>query len=114
LQYALARARSIIRKQSAENTEFIAPTGGYSQYERDLLFKITEYPHVVAQATVDFTPHHLCTYLYELAQVFNRFYENNKVIGDERENVRVHLVMAYASVLQSGLKVLGIPAPDRM
>jgi arginyl-tRNA synthetase len=114
LQYALARARSIIRKHTSDNSEFTAPSDGYSQYERDLLFKITEYPHVVAQATVEFLPHHLCTYLYELAQVFNRFYENNKVIGDERENVRVYLVMAYASVLFNGLSVLGIPAPDKM
>ncbi len=114
LQYALARARSIIRKQSTENTGFIAPVDGYLQYERDLLFKVTEYPHVVSQATIEFTPHHLCTYLYELAQVFNRFYENNKVIGDEREKIRVHLVMAYASVLFNGLSVLGIPAPDKM
>ncbi len=114
LQYALARARSIIRKHSNESSEFIAPTDGYLQYERDLLFKITEYPYVVARATVEFTPHQLCTYLYELAQVFNRFYENNKVIGDEREQVRIYLVTAYASVLYSGLNVLGIPAPDRM
>jgi arginyl-tRNA synthetase len=114
LQYALARARSIINKQTSDNSEFSAPVDGYSQYERDLLFKITEYPHIVTQATIEFTPHHLCTYLYELAQVFNRFYENNKVIGDERENFRIYLVMAYASVLFNGLSVLGIPAPDRM
>jgi arginyl-tRNA synthetase len=114
LQYALARARSIIRKQLSENAEFVAPEDGYSQHERDLLFKITEYPHVLAQATVEFAPHHLCTYLYELAQVFNRFYENNKVIGDEREQLRIYLVKAYASILSNGLKVLGIPTPDRM
>ena len=114
LQYTLARARSIIRKHTSDITEFNPPSDSYSQYERDLLFKITEYPQIVAQATVEFTPHYLCTYLYELAQVFNRFYENNKVIGDDREHLRIHLVMAYASVVFNGLIVLGIPAPDRM
>jgi len=114
LQYALARARSIIRKKVTDNSEFNSSSDNYTAYERDLLFKITEYPHVVSQATIEFAPHHLCTYLYELAQVFNRFYENNKVIGDERETIRWHLLDAYAAVLSNGLKVLGIPTPNRM
>ena len=84
------------------------------QAKRILLFKITDYPNIIAQATLEFAPHLLCTYLYELAQTFNRFYENSKVIGDEREQIRLYLVMAYASVLYNGLNVLGIPAPDRM
>jgi len=114
LQYALARAGSIIKKLTSDRSEFNPPSDGYSQYERDLLFKITEYPHVIHQATTEFAPHQLCTYLYELAQVFNRFYENSKVIGDERESIRLHLVSAYASVLRNGLAVLGIPTPERM
>jgi len=114
LQYALARARSIIQKSTFKKSEFNITVDNYSQYERLLIFKITEYPYIVAQATLEFAPHHLCTYLYELAQTFNRFYENNKVIGDEREQIRLYLVMAYASVLYNGLNVLGIPAPDRM
>lgn len=114
LQYALARAKSIISKRTGESGEFVAPSDGYSGYERDLLFKITEYPVVIHQATIEFAPHQLCTYLYELAQTFNRFYENSKVIGGERESVRLHLVSAYGAVLNNGLGVLGIPTPDRM
>lgn len=114
LQYALARAHSIIRKLTGEKTEFTIPDGEYSQYERSLLSKITEYPDVIDQATVDLAPHQLCTYLYELAQVFNRFYENSKVVGDERETIRTYLVMAYASVLNNGLTMLGVPTPERM
>lgn len=114
LQYALARARSIIQKRTSDTGGFAPPSDSYSQHERDLLFKITEYPYIVEQATIEFAPHQLCTYLYELAQVFNRFYENNKVIGDKREQIRMNLVSAYSSVLDNGLKVLGIPTPDRM
>jgi arginyl-tRNA synthetase len=114
LQYALSRARSIIRKLTVDRSEFDSLPDDYSQYERALLFKLTEYPCVIEQATLEFAPHLLCTYLYELAQTFNRFYENNKVIGDEREQIRLYLVMAYASVLFNGLTVLGVPTPDRM
>jgi arginyl-tRNA synthetase len=114
LQYALARARSIIRKLDSNSTEFNSSSGNYSSYERSLLSKLTEYPLVIETATLEFTPHHVCTYLYELAQTFNRFYENSKVIGDERQQIRLHLVNAYAWILYKGLTVLGIPTPEKM
>jgi len=59
-------------------------------------------------------PHHICTYLYDLAQTFNRFYEDNRVIDDPREAVRLHLVQAYADVLKNGLSLLNIAAPEKM
>ena len=59
-------------------------------------------------------PHHICTYLYETAQIFNRFYENNRVLGDARQTVRLQLVRAYADVLKHGLGLLKIPAPEKM
>jgi arginyl-tRNA synthetase len=59
-------------------------------------------------------PHHIATYLYELAQAFNRFYEQAKVIGDPRETVRLRLVTLYADTLRDGLSLLGITAPEQM
>lgn len=112
LQYSLARARSIIAK--IQTQKFDGASVEYMPFERSLLTKVSEYPEVIQQATIDLEPHQLCTYLYELAQTFNRFYENSKVVGDERENIRAHLVMAYANVLNNGLGLLGIPTPERM
>ncbi len=114
LQYALARARSVIKKSELTDLGFELSTKDYSTYERNLLFKLTEYTNVILQATLDLTPHILCTYLYELAQVFNRFYENSQIIGDEREKIRIKLVEAYTSILANGLTVLDIPTPERM
>jgi arginyl-tRNA synthetase len=113
LQYALARAFSILQKQ-ADNTHEATLVDAYDQHERSLLFKLTEYKEVIQQATQELAPHLVCTYLYELAQTFNRFYENSHVIGDEREAVRLQLVTAYANILRDGLSVLGIPTPERM
>lgn len=112
LQYALARARSVVKKSQIDSSEF--ESGSYLVSERNLLFKLTEYKDVIQKATEDLTPHILCTYLYELAQVFNRFYESSQIVGDEREKIRIKLVEAYASILADGLKILGIPAPERM
>ncbi len=115
LQYALSRARSIISKlPSVIITDIAMPSNGYDQYERALLFKLTEYGSVTAQATLQLAPHHVCTYLYELAQVFNRFYEKSRVVGDERETIRLKLIMAYAVILKNGLELLGVPTPERM
>ncbi len=113
LQYSLARAKSIIKK-AADDTAFIVPTSDYTEYERRLLVKITEYSEAIDLVTTTLLPHHLCGYLYELAQEFNRFYENSQVTGDERQNTRLYLVRAYATVLGNGLSILGIPTPERM
>jgi len=110
LQYAHARARSILAKAQAGNTEL----AGLEADERSLLRKISEYAEIVDRATNELMPHHICTYLYELAQVFNRFYEHNRVIGEERQDVRLQLVARYADVLKDGLTLLGIAAPDKM
>jgi arginyl-tRNA synthetase len=59
-------------------------------------------------------PHLICTYLYELAQEFNRFYEKCRIIGDEREAVRLSLVVQYRDTLARGLGLLGIVAPEKM
>jgi arginyl-tRNA synthetase len=111
LQYAHARARSILAKVDGDTP---AAPSDLQPGERSLARKIGEYPEVVAQAMRELMPHHVCTYLYELAQVFNRFYEHNRVVGDPRASARLYLVHQYACVLQDGLTLLSIPAPERM
>ncbi len=110
LQYAHARARSILAK--AEQST--AALTGLEAGERSLVRKISEYPDVIEKSVNELLPHHICTYLYELAQSFNRFYEHNRVIGDDRQAIRLQLVGLYADVLRDGLKLLGIAAPERM
>lgn len=110
LQYAHARARSILSKVSAGEKEVTDLQSG----ERSLVRKLSEYTEVIDQATNDLMPHLVCTYLYELSQTFNRFYEKNRVVGDERESVRAALVAQYADTLNEGLDLLGIHAPDKM
>lgn len=111
LQYAHARARSILKKSSIQPLEQIP---NFEQPERLLARKISEYPEVVTKATAELMPHNVCTYLYELAQVFNGFYEKCRVVGDPRESIRLSLVSAYAQVLKNGLELLNIAAPEHI
>ena len=112
LQYAHARASSILRKVEGANE--IPEKVTFEAGERSLARKISEYTEVVDKATAELMPHLIATYLYELAQIFNRFYENNRVIGEQRQSIRLDLVAKYAQILKSGLGLLGIAAPDKM
>ncbi len=111
LQYAHARARSILAKSTID--DLVVP-GDLQKDERSLLRIISEFNEIINKSIIDLSPHLICNYLYELAQVFNRFYESNRVIGDDRETIRLKLVELYADRLKSGLELLGITAPDRM
>lgn len=111
LQYAHARAQSILRKATASAASEL---NTLEADERSLVRKLTEFPEVLQKSIAELLPHHICTYLYELAQAFNRFYERNRVVGGEREAERLLLVRCYADTLKQGLAILGIDAPDRM
>jgi arginyl-tRNA synthetase len=112
LQYAHARARSILRKADQPTTMSMA--GTLEPAERSLARKISEYSEVLGRAVDELMPHHICGYLYELAQEFNRFYEHNRVIDDPRQATRLSLIDRYATTLESGLGLLGIAAPHQM
>ncbi len=112
LQYAHARACSILAKAGearADESDIV-----FDQGERALLVKLSEYQEVLARAVHDLMPHHICSYLYELAQAFNRFYESSRVHGDPREAIRLGLVDRYAQTLRHGLQLLNIDAPEHL
>jgi arginyl-tRNA synthetase len=112
LQYAHARARSILAKRDVVQKSLADQE--FDEKERVLVVKLTEFQEVSARATDELLPHLVCTYLYELAQTFNRFYEQSRVLDDPREGLRLQLVLRYADTLRNGLQVLGIPAPERL
>ena len=110
LQYAHARARGILAKS---DKEIAFPTELFNE-DKMLVRKLSEYVDVVDRAKESLEPHHICTYLFELAQEFNRYYEKNQVIGSDKEAHRVGIVAIYADILKAGLAILGIVAPDRL
>jgi arginyl-tRNA synthetase len=109
LQYAHARARRILEKTGAS----VMPTEVRDE-DRTLVRKLGEYTEVVELAIRTLEPHHICNYLFELAQEFNRYYEKNQVAGSDLEVHRAGVVALYADTLAAGLAILGIDAPDRM
>ena len=116
LQYAHARIRSIFRRAGETAPE----TGGIAvrePAERALALGLLSFDGAV-QATAELLqPHRLCAYLYDLASAFTTFYETCPVLRaptDEQRRSRLVLCELTARVLETGLGVLGIEAPERM
>jgi arginyl-tRNA synthetase len=112
LQYAHARLTRLLSKAEAstEVTELKDPA------EQRLALLLTGFAATVAQVAETLQPHRLCTYLYDVASALSTFYEQCPVLSSEgmtRES-RIALCTATRTVLQDGLGLLGIEAPDAM
>lgn len=112
LQYTHARTRSLLTKAGNRkfdtNTmqgEIIAPLHKY----------ILRFPEVVLRANTEREPHHIATYLIELAREFNSFYGNTVILDRSAdEGYKLALVQMTSRILLRGLDLLGIKAPGRM
>jgi arginyl-tRNA synthetase len=129
VQYAHARLASLVRhaaelgvtpKWLTEGVDAVDVSLLTHEREGDLLGAIGEYPRVVTSAAELRAPHRVARYLEELAGTFHRFYDVCRVLprGDEEPtptmDARLLLCEATRVVLQNGLGLLGVSAPDRM
>ena len=118
LQYAHARICSIIRTVSEENIK--ASTGHLDllvkDEEQQLLKTLNQYEEEILYATENFEPHRICAYLEDLAAAFHKFYTFCRILGSEKKLAEARLALAEATkiVLQNGLRILGVNAPERM
>ena len=117
LQYAHTRICSIFRKAEIERGS-LAPDviDIVEPAERALAMRLLGYEAAVAETVERYSPHRLCTYLFELASDYTAFYEHCPVLKAEPavRDSRLALSDLTARVLAHGLGLLGIDAPDHM
>ena len=118
LQYAHARICSIFRRSGVDRTTVrgVTPSIEHSS-ERALAMRLLQFDTAVWDTIEKYSPHRLCTYLYELASEFSSFYEQCPVLKAEAEHVRqsrLALCDFTARVMKQGLELLGIEAPEQM
>jgi len=116
LLYSCVRAKKVIEKISSKlaGTFEGSEATFLDSSERELIKKVVQHREVLAEAVAEMAPHKVCSYLYELAQEFSRFYENCPVAGDAREGIRGEIVKVYLDTMLHGLNILGIEVPEEM
>ena len=114
LQYTHARCCSIIRKAQGlageENLEDINSTEAF-----ELVKHINDFDRTVVSSAEDYEPCYISRYLINLSSLFNKFYNNNRIIDNDRVSyARLKLVELVKDKLARGLSLLGIDAPNAM
>jgi arginyl-tRNA synthetase len=118
VQYAHARIASVFRQAAeagidAAGTPDLTPIG---EAELEVLRALARYPDVVDTAARTLEPHRLVFYLQELAGAFHRYYNQHRILADDRPTAlaRLALVRAVRTVLRSALSLVGVTIPERM
>ena len=118
LQYAHARIHSIFRKAGVSAADAAAfPIEVRADAERGLVLALVQVSDVVAITAAKLEPHHLCTWLYDLATAYTRFWDTCPVLKADSEaqrGSRLALCAMTARALALGMDLLGIEAPERM
>jgi len=122
VQYAHARVCSVFRQLQEKGLTHERDIGETNvdlltePHEKALIRRLTYYPELLENATHDLEPHQLAHYLRELAGDFHTYYNAHKFIIDDVKlrNARLNLVAATRQVLENGLKLLGVSAPEKM
>ena len=118
LQYAHARICSIFRRAGIDRASVASTTFSVVEpQERDLALKILGFESAILDTLERYSPHRLCTYLYELATTFTAFYEHCPVLKADDDAIRASrlaLCDLTARVMNRGLGLLGIDAPEQM
>jgi arginyl-tRNA synthetase len=118
LQYAHARICSILKNVKEENLE--ASVNNLQLLttveEQQLIKKLHQFEDEVLYSALNYEPNRVCTYLETLATAFHKFYTFCRILGSEKKLAEARLALAEATkiVLQNGLGILGVVAPERM
>ncbi|CAM3252024.1 MULTISPECIES: arginine--tRNA ligase [Brevibacillus] len=118
VQYTHARACSLLRKGNyqPESQTSLAPGALDSKEAWAVVTLLNAFPDIVERAGDNFDPSLIGKYVIDLAQVFNKFYANIRILAEEEEikASRLQLVAAVTTVLKEGLRLLGLAAPEEM
>ena len=119
IQYTYARIKSVLRKAAGNNITIDenVKLHSLSTKEKDLLKRITLYPAAVKEAGDNFSPAIIANYCYELVKEYNQFYHEHSILSESNSdqlNFRLMLSSTVASIIKSGMKLLGIEMPERM
>jgi arginyl-tRNA synthetase len=118
--YTIVRIKSILAKfneldRKAPQKAVILPTASPS--EQALMLEITKFNEMIYAAYQEVAPHRICAYIYDLANAFNSFYHDTKIIAEEdleKQSSWIVLITLVQDILLKCIELLGFVAPERM
>lgn len=121
--YTIVRIKSILTKygerQKAESgsVEGLAFAKPENEAEKALMMELIQFNTVICAAAEEKAPHRVCAYIYDLANAFNRFYHETKILKEEdpkKQEGYIALLILVRDVLETCIDVLGFSAPEKM
>ena len=117
--YTIVRIKSILHKYHdlGKSAKDAVITAAHSESEKNLMLELAKFNAVIESAFADTAPHKICSYIYDLANAFNSFYHETKIMSEEDETVQksyIRLLELTKSVLETSINLLGFSAPERM
>ena len=119
--YTIVRIKSILSKYQAKGgtieglSDAICPARNAGQ--KNLMLSLAKFNATIENAYEESAPHKICAYIYELANAFNGFYHDTKILAEENDKLQksyIALLVLTKEVLETCIDMLGFSAPDRM
>ncbi len=117
LLYTIVRIKSIIQKYGSDSITTEALIPGKTLSEINLMLEASRFNDVVETAGNEYAPHKICQYLYGVANAFNSFYHENKILAEEdkeKQKSWIALITLIKGILETGIDLLGFESPERM
>ena len=117
--YTIVRIKSILNKYQEEGkaVKGLKVNQQSGESEKALMLALVKYNEMMENAYEELAPHKICAYIYDLANAFNHFYHETKILAEENEAKKqgyIALLILTKKVLESCIDVLGFEAPERM
>lgn len=116
--YTVVRIKSILSKVKESSkiygNKVISPQ---NDSERELMLKLSKFNEIIEISYEEKAPYKICEYIYDVANSFNRFYNNNKIISEEnieKKTSWINLITLTKKVLEVGLDLIGVETVDKM
>lgn len=119
LLYTIVRIKSILAKYKENGGDYFAAMLGEcgNEYEKALMMQLAQFNELMNQAVAEIAPHKICGYVYDVANLFNKFYHETQILGEadeERKKNLIALLVLTRDILETSIDILGFKAPERM
>lgn len=117
--YTIVRIKSILNKYKEQggSPDTADLMDAVSASEKDLMMQLAGFKSTMESAGAELAPHKICAYIYDLANAFNRFYHETRILAEEDEKRKeglIALLVLTKEIMETCIDVLGFSAPDRM